>query len=519
MWRVSAIIVLSVIGAVTPVYAQPFSDTPANHWAYDTIAELAAKGLIEGYPDGTFKGDRAMTRYEMALVVARLLARIEALEVPTPPGPPQPQVTRADIDTTVRLVQEFRADLTAMSVRVATVEKELNAIKSRRDNVRISGAVRFRENLLQVANGPSINGNPLTGSNSAGNTARGNQAQMEFKLAFDAGVSPNVHFIVALETVNQFQIFNSSNFGFGGGSPGQITFGSIDSAFLDWKNAFGLPLEFWLGRFGADPPCGTTCYPVQFGPFGLLLNSGLHTWMDTSGDSGARVADGLRVAWQLPGFADLQVQGIWIRINGNTGAFSYPSGGDAYGIDASVQVFPGLRVGGYYVGNSIGNFGSATGNFQPAGTLNSLYHLYGPGGGSTNPATARCPTVPGLGITCPAAGNGAGAYAQWDAYPGVHLDLEAAQWTDTTPGGGTDSGYNAVVTADLQKLLTIGTPLTFTTGYRYYGSNFYVRYGAAEADVFGNESLYPGNAQGLTVGASWTALPPPDALRQLSDRQ
>jgi hypothetical protein len=64
MWRVSAIIVLAVIGAATPVYGQPFSDTPANHWAYGAIAELAAKGLIDGYPDGTFKDDRAMTRYE-----------------------------------------------------------------------------------------------------------------------------------------------------------------------------------------------------------------------------------------------------------------------------------------------------------------------------------------------------------------------------------------------------------------------------------------------------------------------
>ncbi len=46
---------LAVISAVTPVYGQPFDDTLANHWAYDAIAQLAAKGLIEGYPEGTFK--------------------------------------------------------------------------------------------------------------------------------------------------------------------------------------------------------------------------------------------------------------------------------------------------------------------------------------------------------------------------------------------------------------------------------------------------------------------------------
>src|SRR5574337_1757332 len=78
---------------VAPAFAQPFADTPTNHWAYDAIAELAAKGIIEGYPDGTFKGDRAMTRYEMAMVVARILARIEAIKIPPPPAPPPAGVT------------------------------------------------------------------------------------------------------------------------------------------------------------------------------------------------------------------------------------------------------------------------------------------------------------------------------------------------------------------------------------------------------------------------------------------
>ena len=51
-----------MFAVVAPAFAQPFADVPTNHWAYDAIAELAAKGLVEGYPDGTFKGDRAATR-------------------------------------------------------------------------------------------------------------------------------------------------------------------------------------------------------------------------------------------------------------------------------------------------------------------------------------------------------------------------------------------------------------------------------------------------------------------------
>jgi S-layer homology domain len=163
-----------VFAVISPAFAQPFADTPTNHWAYDAIAELAAKGLIEGYPDGTFKGDRAMTRYEMAMVVARLLARIESIQIPTPPPP---QVTRADIDMILRLVNEFRAELAAKNVRLTAVEEELNAIKARLSNVRIIGGLRFREDLNQLqGSNPSgggdaftnsLNGNPKTSAFSA----------------------------------------------------------------------------------------------------------------------------------------------------------------------------------------------------------------------------------------------------------------------------------------------------------------------------------------------------------------
>ena len=49
----------------------PFSDLKSDHWAYDAIITLASFGLVEGYPDGTFGGDRTLTRYEMAMVFAR----------------------------------------------------------------------------------------------------------------------------------------------------------------------------------------------------------------------------------------------------------------------------------------------------------------------------------------------------------------------------------------------------------------------------------------------------------------
>jgi len=135
---IAAVFMLALVG---PAFAQPFADVPADHWAFDAIAELAAKGILEGFPDGTFKGDRAMTRYEMAMALARILARIEAIKIPPPPKIPPPEVRRADIDRLQRLINEFRAELSALGVRITAVEEQLAAVKARlaQDSTRITG--------------------------------------------------------------------------------------------------------------------------------------------------------------------------------------------------------------------------------------------------------------------------------------------------------------------------------------------------------------------------------------------
>ena len=53
--------------SATAFAANPFSDVPAGHWSYASVSKLAAAGIVDGYPDGTFKGDNLMTRYEMGL--------------------------------------------------------------------------------------------------------------------------------------------------------------------------------------------------------------------------------------------------------------------------------------------------------------------------------------------------------------------------------------------------------------------------------------------------------------------
>ncbi len=104
------------LGVTASAYAaNPFSDVPAGHWAYDSVNKLAAAGVIDGYGDATFGGDKLMTRYEMAQIVAKAMAK------------------GANVD---KLAAEFADELDTLGVRVANLEKKA-------DNVKITGQVRF----------------------------------------------------------------------------------------------------------------------------------------------------------------------------------------------------------------------------------------------------------------------------------------------------------------------------------------------------------------------------------------
>ncbi|MBV8333103.1 MAG: S-layer homology domain-containing protein, partial [Candidatus Eremiobacteraeota bacterium] len=103
--------------------ATPFSDVPANHWAYQAIQSLAADGLVEGYPNGRFKGDRPMTRYEMAVLIARVIAKVQSM---TPS-----YASKADLDKLQKLMDAFKDELDALGVRVTNLEDSLDALDKR----------------------------------------------------------------------------------------------------------------------------------------------------------------------------------------------------------------------------------------------------------------------------------------------------------------------------------------------------------------------------------------------------
>ena len=114
---VSALSAALVIGAASTTFAaaNPFSDVPRDHWAYDAVTQLAADGVVEGYGDGTYRGDRNITRYEMAQMTAKAMAKGD--------------MSASDKALVDRLAAEFADELNNLGVRVSNLEKHADMVK------------------------------------------------------------------------------------------------------------------------------------------------------------------------------------------------------------------------------------------------------------------------------------------------------------------------------------------------------------------------------------------------------
>ena len=114
----------AVLGVTSAFAANPFADVTPQDWAYQAVAQLAAQGVVNGYPDGTFQGQHNITRYEMAQMVAKAMARQERVDAEQ----------NAIIN---RLANEFSTELNNLGVRVATLENKVG-------NFKFTGDARLR---------------------------------------------------------------------------------------------------------------------------------------------------------------------------------------------------------------------------------------------------------------------------------------------------------------------------------------------------------------------------------------
>ena len=134
MKKILALAAVAALTAGVSAYAaNPFSDVTPDDWAYQAVSDLSVQGVVEGYPDGTFKGERNMTRYELAQIVARLMAKEDQLNAEQ----------QATLD---KLAGEYADELANLGVRVSNLEKKVGNISWSGD-----ARMRYQDNSLVTA--------------------------------------------------------------------------------------------------------------------------------------------------------------------------------------------------------------------------------------------------------------------------------------------------------------------------------------------------------------------------------
>ena len=187
----------AVLGVTTAFAANPFSDVTPDSWAYQAVSQLAAAGIVNGYPDGTFKGQNDITRYEMAQMIAKAMAN-------------QDRANAEQQAMINRLADEFSNELNNLGVRVARLEDRVG-------NVKVTGDARLR--YRDTEDGKS-------------------KFDARARVQFNAKVNDRTDAVVRLTSGN-FELGNSTT---GGNADAQI-----DRAYVNHK--FGERVSLKAGRF------------------------------------------------------------------------------------------------------------------------------------------------------------------------------------------------------------------------------------------------------------------------------
>ena len=188
----------AVLGVTTAFAANPFSDVTPDSWAYQAVSQLANAGIVNGYPDGTFKGQNNITRYEMAQMVAKAMAN-------------QDRANAEQQAMINRLADEFSNELNNLGVRVARLEDRVG-------NVKVTGDARLRYRDAEHAK---------------------SKFDARARVQFNAKVNDRTDAVVRL---------TSGNFELGNTTDDNKATATIDRAYVNHK--FGERVSLKAGRFG-----------------------------------------------------------------------------------------------------------------------------------------------------------------------------------------------------------------------------------------------------------------------------
>ena len=248
----------AVLGVTTAFAANPFSDVTPDSWAYQAVSQLANAGIVNGYPDGTFKGQNNITRYEMAQMVAKAMAN-------------QDRANAEQQAMINRLADEFSNELNNLGVRVARLEDRVG-------NVKVTGDARLRYRDAEHEK---------------------SKFDARARVQFNAKVNDRTDAVVRLTSGN-FELGNSQN----GGNANA----TIDRAYVNHK--FGERVSLKAGRFG-QVVGGGLAFDGTFD--GAQLNAG-------NDKINAQVAYGYMVSGEAAGLSkEDNVTNTLINLNGKVG--------------------------------------------------------------------------------------------------------------------------------------------------------------------------------------------------------
>ena len=263
----------AVLGVTTAFAANPCSDVTPDSWAYQAVSQLANAGIVNGYPDGTFKGQNNITRYEMAQMVAKAMAN-------------QDRANAEQQAMINRLADEFSNELNNLGVRVARLEDRVG-------NVKVTGDARLRYRDAEHAN---------------------SKFDARARLQFNAKVNDRTDAVVRVA---------SKNFELGDATNGSNVGVSVDRAYVNHK--FGERVSVKAGRFnqvlGGGLAFDGTFDGAQFNAGNDKVNLQAAYGYMVSGDRS--LADGATTATLTK---DANVTNTIINLNGKVGKHTMVGG-------------------------------------------------------------------------------------------------------------------------------------------------------------------------------------------------
>ena len=354
MKKILALAAVAALTAGVSAYAaNPFSDVTPSDWAYQAVVDLSEQGVVEGYPDGTFKGERNITRYEMAQIIARMLAKEDQLNAEQ----------RATLD---KLAGEYADELANLGVRVSNLEKKVG-------NISWSGDARMRYKDSSVKDAHDTwDGRMRINVKGQVNDTTTINGRLTYNMNFKDSTKDSGVYMDILNAEHQFGDFAvtlgryANNFG-----------NEYSWRFGDSHDFDGAELSYAKNAFNAK---------VGFGQFDTDYTADVNNDKTLIDDKDAFYA---KAGYDF-GFAELGAD--YLKFQGNNGTTAADKLNDElYGIDLNIPVGD-FYVLGEYVKNTTTNFknddawnagiGYGVANWKKPGTFN-VNLMYNDIGGAT----------------------------------------------------------------------------------------------------------------------------------------